>query len=135
MQEGLIFEVLNDEFHADLLFWVSELVKEEGWLKSESLPTILGEAIDLSFGVSYYEMVVETGVLSWRLHEGVGLVQTTDKPDEGQITLQVRDRLHQDVTGDYVAILVLGNDHTLLLQDLCLGSLKVILQETVVIVR
>jgi len=40
LQEGLVFQVLNDKLHSNLLLWVSELIKEEGRFEPEGLPAV-----------------------------------------------------------------------------------------------
>ena len=62
------------------------------------------------------------------------LVEPADEAHEGQVSLQVRDCLNQDVGRDDVAILVFGNDDPLLLKNLGFGSLEIVLQEAVVVV-
>ena len=110
------------------------MVEEKARLETEGLPAILRETVNLPFRIRHYKVVVQTRVLRRWLHEGVSLVEPSDKAHEGQVPFQVRDRLNQDVGRDDVAVLVFGNDDPLLLEDLSLGCLEIVLQEAVVVV-
>jgi hypothetical protein len=83
LEEGLIFEIFDDEFHADLLLRVSKLVEKEGRLETESLPAILREPIDLPFSISDNKVIFQTGILRGGLHEGMGFIQPANEAHKG----------------------------------------------------
>ena len=64
----------------------------------------------------------------------MALIKPADEAHKGQVSLQVRDCLNQDVGWDDVAVFVFGDYDSLLLKNLGLCSLEIVLQEAVVVV-